>query len=512
MASISLPLVNSKITRPQAKVGPEDQRVLILGYLDTPNASATAGDLYQDIQNDESWKALFGPRAELSNMITGFKDNNAVTKLDVICAAPPDSGSRGSADVTFTGTATENGEIELKIGSGIKNKYTISVLNGDTAAVIATALTTAMTNDTDAPFVVSDALGVTTIEATNLGGHANQYHISFSGAVAGITTVVTAFTGGVGTPTLTGVFDPVEQLRYQNIVWPGDWDIATAKTFITDRFNVDNDLLDGVVLSTYADTVANVKASVSAINEKLICINSVNILNEATKKGCAVPELPDVLAAKVGAARALRLTEGADTSGILTSQAPGDIVGGASLNTLPLHNTLIKNVDLGLIQDQYSKEEQVELSNSGVSVLGLNQAGNGIILGTQVTTELTDPAGNPDETFKFQESIDTALAVREYFFLNLKKKYAQSRLTNGDLNPRYASANESSVRVYMIELYNDLAQLQLLQGGNDQRKQFNETMIISVDVQSGLITIDCKPPQVGQVRLIVNTNEVNFGE
>ena len=69
--------------------------------------------------------------------------------------------------------------------------------------------------------------------------------------------------------------------------------------------------------------------------------------------------------------------------------------------------------------------------------------------------------------------MDTASIVREFFFVNLKSRYAQTRLTDGDLVAGRDMANEASIRTFCNKLYDNLADEVLLQKGTPAKKDYN---------------------------------------
>jgi phage tail sheath gpL-like len=162
-------------------------------------------------------------------------------------------------------------------------------------------------------------------------------------------------------------------------------------------------------------------------------------------------------------------------------------------------------------RDEFSMEDQVELTGNAVSVFSANRSYNETILGQIVTTYLTNPAGNDDDSYKYLEVVDTASAIREYFYENFRARYAQSRLTKGDLIPGRDMANEPSIRAFCKLLYSGLALATLVQDGSVAKKDFNDNLIIDVSIREGKVSIDMAPLLVTQMRVILGTIRVNFG-
>ena len=91
-----------------------------------------------------------------------------------------------------------------------------------------------------------------------------------TGTVAGVSVALTAMASGATNPVLTTLFDPVADIRYNTIVYPATWGIATLTTFTEARFNVDNKVLDGVGIVSETDTFANLNTTLDALNQRTL--------------------------------------------------------------------------------------------------------------------------------------------------------------------------------------------------------------------------------------------------
>ncbi len=133
-------------------------------------------------------------------------------------------------------------------------------------------------------------------------------------------------------------------------------------------------------------------------------------------------------------------------------------------------------------------------------------------MGEIVTAYKTDIAGNPDISFKFLNYVDTASGVREYYSNNLRKRFAQSRLTLGDTIRGRDMANDLTIRVFCEKLYQDLssAAFVLLQAGEDATKFYKDNLDISLDLATGRATITMTVPLVTQLREIIATIKIAF--
>ncbi|MCP4552342.1 MAG: hypothetical protein GY834_09940, partial [Bacteroidetes bacterium] len=136
---------------------------------------------------------------------------------------------------------------------------------------------------------------------------------------------------------------------------------------------------------------------------------------------------------------------------------------------------------------------------------------SGCILGEFVTTYLTNTGGNPDTSYKFLNTVDTASVIREYFYENCRNRYAQTRLTDGDLIAGRDMANEGSIRAFFNSLYGALADDALVQAGTAARKDFNDNLSLTISVATGTVTFAMAPLLVSQSRAFIGTTQINFG-
>lgn len=511
---ISEPSVTLNIIRSKGLIGVTEHKVLFIGQK-TVDGSATAGALSQSIQANADIEAKFGERALLTQMLRAARRINDVTQFDAIPLDDDGSAVDATGVITFTGTATEDGNLTFEIASAENQTFSIDVLVGDTASDLATALDAAIVLDPKAPFTSGAVAGAVTVTAANGGTIANTFLLRTTGAVAGITTALTAWTGGTTDPALSTVFDPIEDERYQTIVWPGEYTLSELTDLLDPRFNATNKIMDGVGITTITDTLSNVKTAADTANSQSVALfgnKPVSISNEF--EGSHMREINDVMSAEFAAARSLRLTDGANLANVvITPRGPLDQFGGLSLATLPYFNTPFPDLPVPIVDTFWSTTERADLEDSGASVIGPNRARNGVIAAEIFTTNTTDPAANPDDSFKFLNTVDASSIGREFQFLNIKRAYVQSRLTDGDLVDGFSIENEDSVRAFVLSLYNALALVVVYQKGQKALTKFIESLVVSVTLTpgSGLVTLTEAPPLVGQLRDVQGTIQVSFG-
>ncbi len=506
---VSLPNVPLNIIPATQDTPTEAQKVLVVGQMLT--GTATAGQVERNVGDSNlEINALFGQRSHVAGIVRRFKGINTLTQLDVLPLVDAGSAVKATSTITFTGSPTENGRLFISFGSQNDHRYAIDLTTGQTPTEIGSAVTALFSVDMDSPFVVTNTAGVVTATASNGGTLGNEFAVRVEGSVSGVTVAIVGWANGATDPSLTAILDAIGSERYQTVLWPSNYDLTVIESLLNNRFNASNDVLDGVVCQVKQDTLNNLKTFANQ-NSQSVWITGYKNINEDSRKGNFFFEMPDIMAAVKCALRSLRLTSGSNLTQYLTTVAPADQFGGDELASLPYFNTLLPDVTVPLAADEWSFEDQDELETAGVSVDGPNQAYNNAILGEQVTTYLTDVAGNSDDSYHFLNTVDTASKVREYFVVNAKRKYAQARLTDGDLGPRRDMANAASIRAFFNELYQDLAQMVLVQSGAAAQRDFDENMLITVDVRNGQVTVDSSPLLVSQLRAVLGTIAINFG-
>lgn len=512
--TISQPDITINIIPAASTISNEPQKVLFIGQKITAG-SAAAGELEANIGNSGEEDALFGVTSMLAQMIREARTLNGVTQFDAIPLDDAGGGVDATGTIAFVGGggATEDGTLFITIGSGLNYTLSIAVTSGDSITDIGDAVDTAVAALTDAPFTSANAVGTVTFTAVNAGTVGNGFALKVVGSVAGITTTVTGFASGATDPVLTSLFDVIDGERYQTIVWPGGY-VTTELTMLLDaRFNVSNDVLDGVGVLTLSDTFSNIQTAANALNSSSITMLGNKILSDAQHKGGALLEFPDVISAKFAAVRSLRLTDGANISQfVISTNGARDSFGGAAIASLPYFNTPFANLSIIDRGKGFSATEIASLLTAGASTLANNKTRTSIIAGEIATTRKTDAAGNVETTFKFLNAVDTSSAIREFYFNNLRARFAQSRLTEGDLQPNRNMANQAVIESYLDGLYQQLSgeDFVLTQAGDTAVNFFKNNRTVSLDLETGTVTINMKVPIVTQLRTIVATIQIAF--
>jgi phage tail sheath gpL-like len=260
--------------------------------------------------------------------------------------------------------------------------------------------------------------------------------------------------------------------------------------------------LDGQVFIGFQGTLAEAKTFAGTFNNKAVTVMPNKTTSATTLLGGALVEMDYVLSATFAAIRAVRLLDEAQISPYIVGTSGSlDDVGGMALASLPYMSTPLKDLlPIADINNFWTDEEVTELLDAGCAVIGNNVNNTLPITGQIVTTYLTDELGNEDITFKYVNYFDTFTTIREYMFNNLKTRFAQSRLVEGDVIPGRNDANASTISSYLLGLYQDLAGLALVDNGREQRKFFADNLKITLDKATGSVAIEMAVVPVVQLR------------
>ena len=487
----------------------EDRRDVIFGQTG-PGGTAVDEALNLDLHvaTDAQLQTLFGTGDTYQRILAWrsgaqVSDGGILPVLDVVAIDESGTGVAAASTVQFTGSATADGEFIVSFVDEKKFPVTVVVTSGDSNTVIAAALDAALTSLVTPPFTNAVVTDTVTVTAKDKGTIGNDFGVKVTGVVAGVTVAVTAFTAGANDPVLTTILDAIDGRRYTGVAWPESWVRTVIVTEMDLRFNVANDILDGVIFQGSSDTVANNKVLVTPLNSQSLVLMGNNVNAFALDKGPSILQPADWVAAFFMAVRDKRLSTGALIADLIVAQnAPSDAVGGPGLASMPYFNTPLTDVPVTLSVNLYNSTEQIELEDEGFTTFGVNTVGNAMLMGPVVTTFTTDAAGNPNDSFHFLNFVDTGSVSREIFFRTLKATFAQHRLTEGNIVEGRAMTNELGIKGELLAIYRVLADQALVQAGAEAEAFFNDNTVVTISLATRTATINGPLPIVTQLGII----------
>jgi len=492
----------------------EPQKVLLVGQ-QTSAATATSGALIENILNDSSEDTFFGINSMLASQVRMFKRINQLTQIDAIGLDDDGSAVDATGTITFAGTATENGTLVVNIGSRKNNSLNVDIVSGDTEAVVAAKLVTAITADLTNPTTAGNTAGVVTLTAVQGGLEGNTIGLEVTGSVAGITTSLTAMTGGLTNPSLTTLFGVIsDKLRYQTIAFPSTYDRIEFTDFLDARSNVENNILDGSAYVSITDTFSALDTIGDGEDTLNLIVLGNQKVDKALYKGSMEFELDANIAALFAAIDSLRLTDGSNLSRLVTSvNGARDTTGGTAIASLPYFNTPLNNLSV-IDQDVHWTQLEINsLNDVGISVIENDQNNRKVLMGEIVTTYKTNNAGQPDKTFKFQNVVRTSRGVREFFVNNLRVAYPQHRLTDpGQSIAQRNFADADQIAGFLTGLYDILSKVDfvLTRAGEENIQFFKQNLVVNTILIDGFVRIDMQTPLVVQAREFRGTTQIVF--
>jgi phage tail sheath gpL-like len=214
--------------------------------------------------------------------------------------------------------------------------------------------------------------------------------------------------------------------------------------------------------------------------------------------------IPPLVFSASAAALDLRLTEGSNTSSIVTN---GKSLGGPDFGSIPYHNTPFTDFPIIETGDDFTDAEATELTNSGSWLFRNNPANTVVISQEAVTTYKTNALGDPDLTFKYQNYMDTLSISRDYIFSNWKADFSQHKLTDGDVIAGQPMVNRDIFIARTMAYYSALSgqDYALLRSGSENEAAFKSAMTDSLQITlvNGTITVEMLAPIVTQLRDII---------
>jgi phage tail sheath gpL-like len=482
----------------------QEMRILFIGQK-LSGGTAIAGELIENIGNAGQEDTLFGARSMLASMIRAAKLVNKDTRIDVIPLADDGSAVKATATDVLSGTASAAGTITYTIGSSLKCTYVVDIASGDAEDTIGPKVVSKVNADTRGQVIASYSAGSNTLTFTyqNGGLEGNFSTISIVNNVAGVTHTLTGFAGGTTNPTLTSVFDPIDDMYYQFIVWPTSYDVATLNNFLISRYNTNNKILNARAIIHKFDSLVNLVTLNNLYNSGVLNFWESQLVSETLWKGDSIFEYPHVVSSIATAVIAKLLTEGAQISDLVGATASIlDRFGGPALASRPFFNTPFVTLPTIAQRHKFIEAEVIQLKDSGGTVFVNNANDTYLTIRDAVTTYKTDLAGNPDVSLKFLNYELCLSIAAEVFFRDTKAQFSQNRLSKGDLVGGRDGVNEESFSAFLDSVYLKLASedWMMVDGDPAAIQFFKENKVILIDYSLGELASDLTMSFMRQAR------------
>lgn len=463
-------------------------------------AGFTSGEVYTNIDSSTDLTTLLGAGSHAYVMSKAILDTYSWAGRTVPFDVMPldDNGTTdATGSIAITGPATASGTVKVVVGTreGVNNQiidhntYSISITSGDANTDVADAIKTAIDADDNALVTVASSTGTATFTAKNAGTVGNDILIEVIGTVAGVGFTITAMNGGATDPSLTTPLANIEGERY-DIVCPYAF-VADVKGHLDNKFNVSNNILDGISISAKTDTYSDFTTATTGLfapevnNSQTSIIFANKTVNKDAKKGGALAVFDLTIASVFAAERALRLIDNALISKFMQA---GNTRGGTGTVTLPYFNMLFPMFPIMPVGENFKSTEIDRIEQLGGSYFLNSDDRSTVISGTTKTLvykedDLTDTGA----TYETLNNSDALTSSRGYIFANLKADYSQARLVDGDLpkNAPGITANVPLIESSLKQYWNSLVAIGVLQGGSTNESEFDENLDVNVDTSKG---------------------------
>lgn len=433
-----------------------DQRILIIGQKQT---SGTAPEgLSLNVANRENpIDTLFGARSQVAQLLNAARSvpSNESIPIDVIAYNPNSSGVAATGSVAFSGSASSAGTVVAFV-AGLQVSF--SVTSGATAENIASLLASGVTSSSSVPVTAAASTSTVTFTSANAGTTGNDLTIAITQLPAGVTATITAMNGGATDPTITNLSTLMDGRRWQGVGYPSTWDLPTIEAIMNARFNVDNDIQNGVVFVGRTDTISNLTALATSTNSQSVVVFGNRSVNDSDYRGGGqTPSNNDHVAGVWLGIRAVLLsTQRLNVNRLTASSAAAEQFSGNRHATLPYMNTPLDDYLHGTVVGKgFTTTEINTLRVGGITTIGLN-SGDLMTMGQMVTTYRTDASGNADDSFFYLNVVDTMSVVREHFVNFFRSAYSQRRVA-AETSPNSANITTEIVRSDCISQYKILA-------------------------------------------------------
>ncbi len=489
-----------------------ERRSLVWG-LRTSIGTAITDTLILDAQEKtETELATLLGTGELFHRVAYWRlGNNNVSVMDILPVAPLVS-TQSAGSITFTGgPVSTTGTINIRVTDHRLVNVDVVALKDESINDVATKVAAALNAVPNRFFNAAPSGAIVNLMGVDdTDWLALEKNIAVTSDAVGIGFTVVQWIGGSNTNVFTSTLDPIVGIRYTGVSWPQSNFTEFKEILIPElntRFNsTTGTLLDGVGFTGFSGTAAAHKANVVSINSQ----SAVVAGNTISATGPNIQQPPSWTITEFLGIRERRLTTGVSISDVITTSAPRDRRGGPHTASLPYANTPLIHTPVVLPTDLFTSAEQEDLEDNGITVIGVDPSGLNMIMGPVVTTFLKDIGGNPNESFKYLNHVDTGSVSREIFFNELGSIFGQIRLTTGDLIPDVSIANAESIKTEVLRIYKFLTTLALTRAGPEAEGLFGRETIVSAVLATRTADINGPLPIVSQLGNINYDLQLNF--
>jgi phage tail sheath gpL-like len=430
--------------------------VMIVGQMAATPGSATAATPYR-VRNKADAIALFGARAQVTQMVAAYKEQDSTSETWAIGITNP-TGVNASGSITWTGTATESGELPVYVGG---RRIPVAVTSGMTAAALETAALAA--------FAIADAESALPVTVAGDTGTGIDFTADADGSIgnqvflglalgsgertpAGFTFTVTAMASGATDPSYTTSITALGEDQYATLV-TGAQDATALGLLVTEyesRWGSAR-AIPGQMFACKYDTAANLQTLGDSYNSYALSVIGA-------EKSAMLP-LPWEVAAKVAAVSAL--------------QAQND-------PAVAMVGRVLANAKAAPKGSRYSRSDRQGLLDHGVATVKAASDGR-LITDYLITTYNSNTQSAFDSSLRPLYRVRALTFYRESLVTRIASKFADFKMADdGSEISGQKMVTPRIMRSEVLAHFKDMAALGIVEGSSF--KQFQDELLIERNI------------------------------
>lgn len=405
------------------------------------SSGSVAANVSTTVFSDADASLYFGAGSTAHRMAKAALDANPYLDLDIVAMDDAGGSAAAAGFFLFTGVAAAAGVIVANVDNKTK---TLAIASGDTAAVSAAALYTALSEYNNQVAVTIGITGNCVKFTSNNKGTCGNY-VPVTQQITGATGQLcntTAMTGGAGDPDVGSASSGTLAA------------IAAGGHKILISSMVDG--TNGAKLKTYADFVSN------SVEQRpvLMVLGYTDLVgslaNAKTLGGTTFNHGRTTIGYLPSAA-----TKTLEVSNYYLAAAYGAVIASEADPARPLNNMKLNGIPAPVIDDRLTRANQEDLLNNGVVPL-IVDAGENVVICRAISTYVTNSAGIPDPSLLDITTIRTLDYTREATRQRLALRFPRNKLS---------TRTPGSVKAEVLDVLYILEQLEILEnvtGNEDQ--------------------------------------------
>ncbi|MDH4319873.1 MAG: phage tail sheath subtilisin-like domain-containing protein [Desulfobulbaceae bacterium] len=419
-------------------------------------------------------EAAAGRGSMFSHMINALKLNNRFTETWGILLDDDVAGVAAAGNILFGGAVTAAGTLNLYIAG---NRVRVAIAAAQTLSSIATAVVAAINADTSLPVTAAVNGGVpeqVDITARWKGETGNGIDLRVNyyqdeKTPTGLTTTVTAMTGGTGNPDIADAVAVLGDEWWNHIVMPytDSANLTALETELTDRWGPTRQI-DGIAYAAYRGTQAATQTFGDGRNSLLVTCMGTGIS----------PTPPYVWAAAVAA-------EAAHSLAIDPAR--------------PLQTLVLDGVLPPAIEDRWTMEERNLLLYDGIATHTVDSGGR-VLIERLITMYQENAYGVADPSYLDVNTPATLSYLRYSTRARITQKFPRHKLADDGTN--YGAGQKivtpKVIRNELIALFKEWE----LAGLVENIDQYKADLVVERDVNDrNRVNVLAPPDLVNQFRV-----------